>query len=131
MALVCDYPGTRGIVPVRDVVEIRGWALARSGIERILIQFNDGPPATAVYGVLRQDVGRKHKEIAGSDYSGYRFFWDTTGLPEGPCTVRITAVAHSGRAQELVSNVVVDWNSSPGYDLWIARHEPSVEEKRR
>jgi GT2 family glycosyltransferase len=131
IALVCDYPGTRGIVPVCNVVEIRGWALARSGIERVLIQFNDGPPATAVYGILRQDVGRKHKEIAGSDYSGYRFFWDTAGLPEGPCTVRITAVAHSGRAQELVSSVTVDWNSSPGYDLWIARNEPAVEEKLR
>jgi len=131
LALVCDYPGTRGIVPVCEVVEIRGWALARSGIERVLIQVNEGPPATAAYGILRQDVGRKHKEIAGADYSGFRFFWDTAGLPEGPCTVRITAVAHSGRAQELVSNVVVDWNSSPGYDLWIARHEPAVEEKRR
>jgi hypothetical protein len=99
MALVCDYPGTHGIVPVCDVVEIRGWALARSGIERVLIQFNEGPPATAAYGILRQDVGRKHKQIGDSDYSGYRFFWDTTGLPEGPCTVRITAVAHSGRAR--------------------------------
>jgi GT2 family glycosyltransferase len=131
MALVCDYPGTHGVVPVCDVVEIRGWALARSGIERVMIQFNEGPPATAAYGILRQDVGGKHKQIADSDYSGYRFFWDTTGLPEGPCTVRITAVAHSGRAQELVSNVIVDWNSSPGYDLWIARREPAVEEKRR
>jgi GT2 family glycosyltransferase len=131
MALVCDYPGTLGIVPVCEVVEIRGWALAKSGIERVSIQFNDGPPATAVYGILRQDVGREHQDIAGSDYSGYRFFWDTTGLPEGPCTVRITAVAHSGRGQELVSHVMVDWNSSPGYDLWIARHEPAVEEKRR
>ena len=131
MALVCDYPGTLGIVPVCDVVEIRGWALARSGIERVLIQFNEGPPATASYGILRQDVGRKHKQIADSDYSGYRFFWDTTGLPEGPCTVRITAVAHSGQAQELVCNVMVDWNSSPGYDLWISRHEPAAEEKRR
>ncbi len=131
MALVCDYPGTNGVVPVCDVVEIRGWALAKSGIERVLIQCNEGPPATAAYGILRQDVGRKHKQIPGSDYSGYRFFWDTTGLPEGSCSVRITAVANSGRAQELVSNVVVDWNSSPGYDLWIARHEPAVEEKRR
>jgi len=131
LAVVCDYPGSSAVVPVRDVVEIRGWALAGSGIERVLVQIGDGPPALATYGLLRPDVGRSCSQIVGAGYSGYRFFWDTTGLPEAPYTVRVTAVAYSGRKQQIVSNVVVDWNSTPGYDLWIARNEPAAGEKSR
>ena len=129
--LVCDYPGTEIVLPVRDVVEIRGWALAASGIERVLVQINNDAAVVASYGILRQDVGRSHPEIAGADHSGYRFIWDTTGLPQGPCTVRISAVARSGETREVTCHVVVDRNSSPGYDLWIARNEPTAEEKRR
>lgn len=131
MVLVCDHPGTRDLVPVRDVVEIRGWALAASGIERVLVRIGNGPEMPASYGIPRQDVGRGHPEIAGSENSGYRFFWDTAGLPEGPVTVYVTAIARSGRQQDLTCNVVIDWSSSPGYDLWIARKEPGPEEKRR
>ena len=130
-ALVCDYPGTEVVLPVRDVIEIRGWALAASGIDRVLVQINNDAAVVASYGILRQDVGRSHPEIAGADHSGFRFIWDTTGLPQGPCTVRITAVARSGETREVICNVVVDRNSSPGYDFWIARNEPAAEEKRR
>jgi GT2 family glycosyltransferase len=131
MALVCDHPGAEGALPVRGVVEIRGWALAASGVDRVLVQIDDDPPAAAAYGIPRPDVGRSHPDIAGAEYAGFRFFWDTAGLPEGPRTIRVTAVARSGQAREVACGVWVDRSSSPGYDLWIARNEPSAEEQRR
>ena len=131
LGLVCDHPGGQGTIPVRDVVEIRGWALARSGIDRVVVRVGNQPPEAAAYGILRQDVGRSYPEIAGSDHAGYRFFWDTTGLPEGPRTVRVRAIARSGQRQEVTCNVVIDRSSSPGYDLWIARNEPTAEQKRQ
>jgi O-antigen biosynthesis protein len=55
-------------------------------------------------------------------------FWDTCGLPEGPCTVRVTATARSGQTREAACNILIDWQTPPGYGLWIARNEPTVED---
>jgi len=126
LALVCDNPRDGGVIPVRDVVEIRGWVRAESGVERVLIQINDDAPVPASYGIPRPDVARSHPGAVGAGQSGYRFFWDPTGLPEGPCTVRVIAVARSGRIREAICHVLVDWKTPPGYGLWIARNEPTV-----
>ena len=131
MALVCDYPGHAGVLPVRDVVEIRGWALAESGIDRVWVQINDDPPIPASYGIPRPDVARSHPGVIGAGQSGYRFFWDTSGLPEGPCAVRVTAVARSGQTREAACNVAIDWKTPPDYGLWIAHNEPTVEDLQR
>jgi GT2 family glycosyltransferase len=131
MALVCDYPGHAGVLPVRDVVEIRGWVLAESGIDRVWVQINDDPPIPASYGIPRPDVARSHPGVIGAGQSGYRFFWDTSGLPEGPCAVRVTAVARSGQTREAACNVAIDWKTPPDYGLWIAHNEPTVEDLQR
>lgn len=131
MALVCDYPGERGVLPVRDVVEICGWALAASGIDHVLVRIGGDPPAMASYGLPRLDVARSYPETPGSEHSGYRFFWDTAGLQEGPCTVCVTAVARSGRTREAVCQVVVDWKTPPDYGLWITRNEPTADDLDR
>lgn len=131
LKLACDEPGTHGVRRVRDVTEVRGWALAQSGIERILVRINDAPPTPASYGVPRPDVGRSHPGVPGADRCGYQFFWDTTGVPEGACTVRVTAVAANGDTMEISCHVIVDQKATPDYDLWIARHEPTAGEKRR
>ncbi|HXM43484.1 MAG TPA: glycosyltransferase [Bryobacteraceae bacterium] len=130
-ALVCDNPIDGSVIPVRNVVEISGWAVAESGIDRVLIQINDDPPLLASYGVPRPDVARSHPAVGAAGQSGFRFFWDPTGLPEGPCTVRVTAFTRGGRTQEAIRNVLIDWTTPPGYGLWIARNEPTVERLRQ
>ena len=122
--LVCDYPSEHQILPVRDIVEIRGWALADSGIARVLIQINDDAPAAASFGIPRLDVARSYPERLNAGQSGYRFFWDTAGLAEGLCTVRVTAVARNGQSRTIESKVQIDWKTPPDYGLWITRHEP-------
>ena len=131
LALVCDHPGDGAVLPARDVVEMRGWALAASGIDRVLIRINDDPPVAASYGIPRPDVARGYPEVLGSSLSGYRFFWDTNNFPEGPCTVRVTAVARSGQTREAICNILIDWQTPPGYGVWIARNEPGVEDLRQ
>jgi GT2 family glycosyltransferase len=128
VTLVCDYPGDTGMLPVRDVVEIRGWALAPDGIERVTVQVGDEPPVSATYGVPRPDVARHYPQMIEAEYSGFRYFWDTSGLPEGPCAVRVTATTRSGQSRERICNVRVDWKTPPDYGLWITRHEPTTED---
>ena len=105
--------------------------LARSGIDQILVAINGGVPVSASYGIPRPDVARIHPEVADAGQSGYRYFWDTAGRPEGPCDVRVTAVARNGDKQELICRVCIDRTASPGYDMWIARNEPTLEALRR
>ena len=129
--LVCEHPGTQTALKVRDLVEVRGWSLAQSGIERVLVAINNTEPAVAYYGIPRPDVGKNRPEIPGSDRSGYRYWWDTKGFPEGPCIVRITAVARNGDKQELVCELAIDQKSTTNYSAWIARNEPTAEQKKR
>jgi glycosyltransferase involved in cell wall biosynthesis len=131
IALVCDHPCEHASVAGRDLVEIRGWALAPSGIDRVSIRINDEFPVTAAYGIPRPDVARNHPAVLGSGSAGFRYFWDSQGLPEGPCTVQITAYARSGAMRVLACHVVIDRTLAPGYAQWIQRHEPGAEEKRR
>ena len=131
LALVCDYPGSAGVLPVRDIVEVHGWALAESGIDRVLVQINDDPPVAASYGISRPDVARSHPGIPGAEQCGYRFFWDTRDRSEGPCALRVTAVTRSGQTREVTCRVAINWKTPPDYGLWIARNEPAVEELGR
>jgi len=131
LALVCDHPADGAVLPARDVVEMRGWALAASGIDGVSIRINDDPPVAAAYGIPRPDVARSHPQIPNSSLSGYRFFWDTHNSPEGPASVRVTAVARSGQSREAICNILLDWQTPPGYGVWIARNEPGAEELRR
>jgi GT2 family glycosyltransferase len=128
LELVCDYPGNKGVLPMRDVVEIRGWALAKSGIERVVVEIDGEPPASATYGIRRHDVARNFPKLIEAEYSGFRFFWDTTGLPEGPRTIRVKAIARSGQTREVICHTRIDWKTPPDYGLWIARNEPTEED---
>jgi O-antigen biosynthesis protein len=97
----------------------------------VLIQINDDPPAAASYGIPRPDVARNLPQYRDAGQSGFRFFWDTSRLPEGPCTVRITAISRSGQSLEAVCHVRIEWKTPSDYALWISRHEPTAEELRK
>jgi GT2 family glycosyltransferase len=131
VGMTCDYPGDVQILPVRDVVEIRGWAIAKSGIDRVSIRIGDDPAVAASYGIPRPDVARSHPGFIDAGQSGYRYFWDTAGLPEGLCTMRVTAVARNGQTRDLACKVRIDLRTPPDYGLWITRCEPSAEALRQ
>ncbi|HWB82791.1 MAG TPA: glycosyltransferase [Bryobacteraceae bacterium] len=128
--LHCDYPLGRGCQPVRDVVQIRGWALSWTGIREVRIEIGSGPPIAASYGVPRPDVARQHSEYLRPENSGFRFFWDTTTIPEGRYSIRITAIANSGASLALAREVIVDQECLLEYGQWIALTEPGADEKR-
>ena len=97
----------------------------------MLVQIGDEAPVAATYGIPRPDVARSHPAFLDAGQSGYRFFWDTAGLPEGICMVRVTAVAGNGKTRELVCKVRIDWRTPPDYGLWIARYEPTADALRQ
>jgi len=119
VGLECEYPPANHVLPVRGVIEIRGWARAESGIERVLVQINNGAPMQASYGAPRDDA----------EACGFRFFWNTRGLAEGVYTIRIVALARSRQGKEILCQVEVNRTTPMDYGLWIARSEPSAEDR--
>jgi len=127
--LQCDYPVTRGCQSVRDVLQFRGWALAWSGIEQVTVQIGDMPPSFASFGLPRPDVAKDFGIFSQAERSGWRFFWDTTAVPEGRYEVRITATALSGASATITTPLLVDQTCDAEYSQWIAENEPTPEEK--
>lgn len=127
--LCCDYPATRGCQKVRDVVQFRGWALAWSGIEQVTVQIGDMPPSIATFGLPRPDAVKAHPDFAQVERCGWRFFWDTTAVPEGRYQVRITATALGGLSSTITTALLVDQTCDSEYSQWIAQNEPTPEEK--
>jgi glycosyltransferase involved in cell wall biosynthesis len=127
--LYCDYPATRGCQSVRDVVQFRGWALAWSGIQQVTVQIGDMPPSIAAFGLPRPDAVKAHPDFAQVVRCGWRFFWDTTAVPEGRYEVRITATVPGGLSSTITTALLVDQTCDSEYSQWIAENEPTPEEK--
>jgi len=131
LLLHCDYPVTRSCHSVRDVVELRGWALAWSGLRDVTVQIGDMPRLAASYGWTRPDVAQVYPQFPQPERSGWRFIWDTTAVPEGHYQIRITATAMDGAATTLTPRVLVDQRCDTAYSEWIAQNEPTPEEKEK
>jgi GT2 family glycosyltransferase len=127
--LHCDFPVTRGRHSVRGVVEIRGWALAWSGIRDVVVEIAGMPPLRAVRGMPRPDVISAFPGLPETERPGWRFMWDTTAVPNGRYQIRITATAMSGAKAVLTPEVDVDQAADSAYSQWIVQNEPTPEEK--
>jgi hypothetical protein len=76
------------------VGNLRGWAVASSGISRVEILIDGAYAFDAPYGGSRGDVGGAFPDIEDSSQSGYSLAFNYSGLSAGPHT--ITAIAHDG-----------------------------------
>jgi len=129
--LTVDFPGTRAPVSVKDVVAIRGWALARSGIRKVSIRIDNADPIPVAYGLPRPDVAAIHFAYPDTEKSGFRFFWDTLSSSPGYHTIDIVAEDNLGFQKRESCQVIVDQEAWMHYSYWIARNEPTAQEKRR
>ena len=78
------------------VGNLRGWALASAGIERVDIAIDGVVEFSAPYGGVRLDVGGAFPDIADSDASGFSLAYNYSDLPAGTHTISATAVSVSG-----------------------------------
>jgi GT2 family glycosyltransferase len=127
----CDYPVHGKVTTVRRVVDIRGWAIAKSGIQEVRVEIDGGAPLIAAYGDRRQDVAKDKPDFPDAVNSGFRFQWDTTPVPEGPHSLQIISVSKSGLKHSHFCDVVVNQSALEDYERWILQNEPGPEEKRR
>ena len=81
------------------VGNLRGWALASDGIERVDITIDGVFAYSAPYGGSRPDVGGAFPDISNSDVSGFSLSFNYSDLEAGTHTISATAYTFSGEAK--------------------------------
>ena len=93
--------------PGRTII-VSGWALARSGINRIEA-FVDGEPRGRIdYRVLRPDIAKRHRQYLDADHCGFSGMVPLVGLQQGSHDLRVLVTAKDGRQLELPTRIEVE-----------------------
>ena len=102
------------------VGNLRGWAVASEGIEKIEIWIDGAYAFDAPYGGARSDVGGTFPDVNGSNKSGFSLAYGYGDLAPGSHT--ISAIAHTvtGETEESAAKFTVvkfkkeeEWEFSP------------------
>ena len=82
------------------VGNLRGWAVASSGIHKIEVLLDGAYLYDAPYGGSRGDVGKKFPEIQNSGESGFSLAYNYSGLSFGEHTFTVVAHTELGETKE-------------------------------
>lgn len=94
-----DTPGAvKGIAsdPVREELSVRGWALARKGIERVEVRIDDSVIGNAYHGARRSDVEKAFPDWPDSLLSGFGFTVPSRALKDGKRRLDVIAYDREG-----------------------------------
>ena len=86
---------------------LRGWAVASEGIEKIEIWIDGAYAFDAPYGGSRGDVGGAFPEVSNSDKSGFSLAYAYSNLSPGSHTISAVAHTTAGNTSESAANFTV------------------------
>ena len=89
------------------VGNLRGWAVASEGIEKIEIWIDGAYAFDAPYGGSRGDVGGAFPEVSDSDKSGFSLAYAYSNLSPGSHTISAVAHTTAGNTSESAANFTV------------------------
>ena len=89
------------------VGNLRGWAVASEGIEKIEIWIDGAYAFDAPYGGSRGDVGGAFPEVSNSDKSGFSLAYAYSNLSPGSHTISAVAHTTAGNTSESAANFTV------------------------
>lgn len=98
--------------PVADEIHggvgnLRGWAIASDGIEKVEIWIDGAYSFDVPYGGARGDVGNRYPEIADSSESGFSLAWNYNVMGIGVHTISAVAYDASGVTDESIAEFEV------------------------
>jgi len=86
------------------VGNLRGWAVASEGIEKVEIWIDGAYAFDAPYGGARGDVGAAFPDVSGSDRSGFSLAYAYSTLTAGAHTISAVARDGAGESRESLAN---------------------------
>lgn len=126
----CDTLPMEPKDPVCGIIEIRGWALAGAGIERVAVSIDGGEPFEAKHGSSRPDIEHLFPEIPAAIASGYAVNFDTRRIDDGIHRVSVIAHAKNGKNRELNIPLLVNQRAGVNseYSRWLEIFDQSQPE---
>ena len=106
-----DAPATADgafVHPVRRMLSIEGWAVARDGIAAVDVFLDDAPIASAVCGIRRLDIASAFPDWPDSALAGFTIQLPRKLFPRETHVLRLEARDRSGGTKELALWVRVD-----------------------
>ena len=138
MLAVCDMPGADPVTIGPGHLRVKGWALAKSGIEDVSVFVNGLPREGVAYGTARFDVEAEHPEFPNAHHSGFVGKIDLEGLADGEHSLVIRVRSRDGCEMELNRSFRIDPDARPDrrdlnaeYPEWLARRTPSESDLAR
>jgi ADP-heptose:LPS heptosyltransferase/GT2 family glycosyltransferase len=92
--------------PLRGVLTVSGWAVARGGLDRVEVQLDERSPVAAYVGVRREDVAANFPDNEAALFSGFALTIPHRLVGEGEHTVRLLIRAKSGQSAERAFQLV-------------------------
>jgi GT2 family glycosyltransferase len=123
MHLEIDTPRPGSLIAGGPVLNVEGWAIAESGVDRIDVWIDNDGPLEATFGLMREDIRHKYPSITNSEHAGFSVYRSTSQIGAGRHTVRVRVVSRAGHSVEASS--AFDLDSRTLYEIWADVHTPS------
>jgi GT2 family glycosyltransferase/glycosyltransferase involved in cell wall biosynthesis len=110
-------------------IEISGWAVSKTGIEKIEIYCDDKFVGDAHYGILRPDLVELFQEYLDPGRAGFFLMLDRTNLSGGKYELTIVAYSKNSKITRIKQEFLVG-DANVSYEQWIATNAVSEKQKK-
>ena len=124
-----ESPSRMSPVLSGSILNVSGWTVARSGIDRISVWLDGDGPHEATYPLMREDVIDRCPGIVQPQLSGFSWRRSASEIGPGSHQIRVQAQARSGRDLSVSTTFEVDERGV--YEIWTDLHTLSQAELER
>jgi len=92
----------------RELATVTGWVMAPSGIRSLEALVDGAPRGRVDPGALRPDIGKRRRQYANADHSGFSGSVPMQGLEPGSHDLTVLVTANDGQQLELSTRIELD-----------------------
>ena len=96
-------------------LNVRGWALAGSGVKEVRVYVDGKDLGTVAYGAKRADVNKAYPGYSSGDNAGFEGNVNISGISEGNRKLTVKITANDGSVQNIEKTIKVEKAQSRSY----------------
>ena len=109
-----DAPNDNEVVKSKTL-NVRGWALAGSGVKEVRVYMDGKDLGTVAYGANRADVNKAYPGYSSGDNSGFEGNVNISGISEGNRKLTVKIIANDGSVQNIEKTIKIEKAQSRSY----------------
>ena len=109
-----DAPNDNEVVKSKTL-NVRGWALAGSGVKEVRVYVDGKDLGTVAYGTKRADVNKAYPGYSSGDNAGFEGNVNISGISEGNRKLTVKITANDGSVQNIEKTIKIEKAQSRSY----------------